>query len=73
MELKKDKQAYSHPRRRFIEQVPENVAHWHSASALHNRTHIAITNFKGNDNVIWLQPVSGLDYDAVNKDKQQQL
>lgn len=47
--------------------IPENVEHWHGASAHSRFVHIAITNYKGEQNVIWLQPVSEEEYNAVNK------
>jgi quercetin dioxygenase-like cupin family protein len=47
--------------------VPENVEHWHGASASTAMSHIAITNFKGDENVVWLQPVSDKEYDEVNQ------
>jgi len=47
--------------------IPENVEHWHGASATSRFVHIAITNYKGEENVTWLQPVSEADYHAANK------
>lgn len=47
--------------------IAENVEHWHGAAQATAMTHIAITNFEGDKNVIWLQPVSDEDYNAVNK------
>lgn len=47
--------------------IPENVEHWHGAAAVSKMVHIAITNFQGDTNVVWLQPVSEEDYNAVNK------
>jgi quercetin dioxygenase-like cupin family protein len=47
--------------------VPENVEHWHGASAKTNMSHIAITNFKGEENVVWLQPVSDKEFDEANQ------
>lgn len=47
--------------------VPENTEHWHGAAAATKLVHIAITNFKGDTNVVWLKPVSEIDYNAVNK------
>ncbi|RZJ48775.1 MAG: cupin domain-containing protein [Flavobacterium sp.] len=46
--------------------IPENVEHWHGATANNNFTHIAITNFKDDINVVWLEPVSKVDYNDVN-------
>ncbi|MDB5023569.1 MAG: cupin [Mucilaginibacter sp.] len=47
--------------------IPENAAHWHGASAHSRFVHIAITNYKGGENVVWLQPVSEAEYQEVNK------
>jgi quercetin dioxygenase-like cupin family protein len=47
--------------------IPENVEHWHGASANSAFVHIVITNYKGDENVTWLQPVSDEDYMQVNK------
>lgn len=46
--------------------IPENVEHWHGASAKTAMKHIAITNFKGEENVTWLQPVTDEIYNDVN-------
>lgn len=47
--------------------IPENVEHWHGASAGSKMEHLAITNFKGEENVVWLQPVTDAEYNEVNK------
>ncbi len=47
--------------------IPENVEHWHGATATAEMVHIAITNFKEDVQVTWLQPVSEEDYTEVNK------
>ena len=47
--------------------IPENVEHWHGASAKSKMVHIAITNFKGDTQVTWLEPVSDQEYDEVNR------
>ena len=47
--------------------VPENVEHWHGASAHSTLVHIAITNYKGDENVMWLKPVSDKEYKEVNQ------
>jgi quercetin dioxygenase-like cupin family protein len=47
--------------------IPENIEHWHGATANTGMVHIAISNYKGEDNVTWLKPVSDEDYKAVNK------
>lgn len=45
--------------------IPENVEHWHGAAANSHFTHIAITNYKGEENVTWLQPVTDSEYNSV--------
>ncbi|WP_316813694.1 cupin domain-containing protein [Pedobacter heparinus] len=47
--------------------IPENLEHWHGAAADSKMVHIAITNYKGEENVTWLQPVTDADYNEVNK------
>ncbi|RZJ66964.1 MAG: cupin domain-containing protein [Flavobacterium sp.] len=47
--------------------IPENVEHWHGASADSEFTHIAITNIKDDESVVWLTPVSDTDYKKVNQ------
>jgi quercetin dioxygenase-like cupin family protein len=46
--------------------IPENVEHWHGASAQSKMVHVAITNYKGEEQVTWLQPVTEDEYNAVN-------
>jgi len=47
--------------------IPENVEHWHGASAKSPMTHIAITNYEEDEQVVWLQPVSEEEYKNVVK------
>jgi len=47
--------------------IPEGIEHWHGASAQSKMVHIAITNFKGEENVVWLKPVTDEEYNEVNK------
>jgi quercetin dioxygenase-like cupin family protein len=47
--------------------IPENLEHWHGASANSKFIHIAITNFKGDQNVVWLQPVTDEEYDKATR------
>jgi quercetin dioxygenase-like cupin family protein len=47
--------------------IPENVEHWHGASPQNKLVHIAITNYKGDENVVWLKPVTDEEYAEVNK------
>lgn len=45
--------------------IPENIEHWHGASANEKLVHIAITNFKEEINVVWLQPVTDEQYKNI--------
>lgn len=47
--------------------IPENTEHWHGASANNTLVHIAITNYKDNENVVWLKPVSDEEYNNAIK------
>jgi quercetin dioxygenase-like cupin family protein len=47
--------------------ISENVEHWHGASANSKMVHIAITNYKGEENVVWLKPVTDEEYKEANK------
>jgi quercetin dioxygenase-like cupin family protein len=47
--------------------IPANTEHWHGASATSTLVHIAITNYKGDQNVVWLKPVTDEEYNEVNK------
>lgn len=49
--------------------IPENVEHWHGASAETSMTHIAITNFKNDVQVTWLKPVTDDEFNEVNNQK----
>jgi quercetin dioxygenase-like cupin family protein len=49
-----------------IVNIPENVEHWHGASANKSLVHIAITNYKDGENVVWLQAVTDLEYKSAN-------
>ena len=42
--------------------IPENTEHWHGASATTKMVHIAITNYKDDVQVTWLNPVTDEDY-----------
>lgn len=46
--------------------IPEDIEHWHGASANSNMIHIAITNYKDDVQVVWLQPVTDEEYNSVN-------
>src|SRR5437868_13275724 len=45
--------------------IPENTEHWHGASATNKMAHIAITNYKEDVQVIWLQPVTDEEYNNI--------
>jgi len=47
--------------------IPENVEHWHGATAATKMIHIAITNYQGEQNVTWLKPVSDKEFAEANK------
>ncbi len=49
--------------------IPENTEHWHGASVTSKMVHIAITNYKGDENVVWLKPVTDAEYNEVNSSK----
>src|SRR5688500_4466877 len=44
-----------------------DIEHWHGASPESSMTHIVITNYKGDTQVNWLQPVTDEEYGAVGK------
>ena len=46
--------------------IPENTEHWHGGSATTAMKHIAITNFKDNVQVTWLEPVTAAEFDNAN-------
>jgi len=45
----------------------KNVEHWHGATATSKMAHIAINNYKGDENVRWLKPVTDEEFKAINK------
>ena len=47
--------------------IPANVPHWHGVTSKTEMTHIAISNYKANHNVVWLQPVTDEEYNQSNK------
>lgn len=49
--------------------IPESVEHWHGATSGSPMVHIAITNYKGEEQVTWLQPVTEEDYNSANQQK----
>lgn len=46
--------------------IPENSVHWHGASATSKMVHIAITNYKDDVQVTWLNPVTDEEFEKVN-------
>lgn len=42
--------------------IPENTEHWHGATATTKMVHIAITNYKDDVQVTWLQPVTDAEF-----------
>lgn len=50
-----------------IVNVPEKTEHWHGASANSKLVHIAITNYLGDQNVVWLRAVTDVEYNKVNE------
>jgi len=46
--------------------IPENTVHWHGATAVNKMVHIAITNYKDDTQVTWLEPVTDEEYESVN-------
>lgn len=47
--------------------IPEAVEHWHGAAENSEMVHIAITNFKEEEQVHWLQAVTDEEYNTVKK------
>src|SRR5690606_1585005 len=47
--------------------IPEDVEHWHGATANSEMAHIALTNYEGDTNVVWHDPVTDEEYNEVNK------
>ena len=47
--------------------IPENVEHWHGATTSTKMVHIAITNYEGETNAVWLNPVTDEEFNAANK------
>ncbi len=50
-----------------IVNIPENVEHWHGATANSKMVHIAITNYLDGVIVSWLKPVTDEEFNEVNK------
>lgn len=45
--------------------IPKDVEHWHGAAADSRFVHIAITNFKENNNVTWMSSVTDEEYNSI--------
>ena len=45
--------------------IPENIEHWHGATATNKLVHIAITNYIDEVQVTWLRPVSEEEYNSI--------
>lgn len=50
--------------------IPENVEHWHGASAGSRMIHIVITNYKDDVQVVWLKPVTDEEFSDAAKDNE---
>lgn len=46
--------------------IAGNVEHWHGATAATQMVHIAITNYRDDMQVTWLQPVTDTEFAEVN-------
>ena len=44
-----------------------DIEHWHGASPESGMTHVVITNYKGDNQVNWLKPVTDVEYRADAK------
>lgn len=44
-----------------------DIEHWHGATATSGMTHIAVTNFDGDELVTWLGPVTDDEFKQVNQ------
>lgn len=47
--------------------IPENTEHWHGATATSKMVHIAITNYKDDEQVTWLQAVTDDEFTEANE------
>lgn len=56
-----------HLKKGDVVNIPEDIEHWHGATAKSKFVHIAITNYQGEKNVTWLLPVTQEEYNEVNK------
>lgn len=46
---------------------PPNVKHWHGAGPKESGTHLALTGYEGESNVVWLEKVSDEEYQKAIK------
>jgi quercetin dioxygenase-like cupin family protein len=56
-----------HIKKGNVVNIPANVEHWHGAAATSKLVHIAITNYKEDELVTWLQPVTDEEYKDAEK------
>lgn len=47
--------------------IPKNVEHWHGATKDSKFVHIAISNMVNGNNVTWMSPVTGEEYDTMTE------
>lgn len=45
--------------------IPSGVEHWHGATAVDRFEHVVITDYAGDDCVVWLDPVSDEEYASL--------
>ncbi len=48
---------------------PPGVEHWHGATPQTGMTHMTMTGVKDNQNVVWLEPVTDAQYNALSTQK----
>lgn len=46
--------------------IPDDIEHWHGATTTTQMVHIAITNYKDEEQVTWLQPVTDNEFTEAN-------
>lgn len=49
--------------------IPENIKHWHGASAKNKLVHLAVTNYKDEIQTTWLEAVSDEEYQLVTQNE----
>ena len=53
-----------------VVEIPADVEHWHGAAADNQLIHVAISNFREQNNVTWLQPVTEEEYNGTLQSEQ---